>query len=779
MTKKYQKTRKLRIGRMVLLMLFLVATCAQSFVNVLKVSAREGAIANYADLGPEHSAITKCYDVEFIFVHGADTDVVTSQDVGAWYEAVESLELKQTGLTYDYYFVGESNYGANYIGADIGVDSLGAFGTTVQTFFSGGTAGEFQESARNGVTEMINRAIEVRNACPETKFVLAGYSEGAYILNQAMSDILSYIGAENIIYIATFGDPKLYLPEGEGILPAACRGMNLSSYRIYAPNCRAHSGVLGAENPYVPAELKGKMGLWCTEKDVMCSNYFDFSDPVGDHVAYASKGIYTEAMRFIYQKLYAEFPEKLRTPTEVIQSQATRDIAIMIDSTASMGGLLEKFKEKALEIAKRTISDGGRVALYEYRDLAADGREYVPKQLCDFDSCTHEEFQRLINGIKLSGGGDVPESTLSASLGVMNGLTWKKGATKSLVILTDAKYHTTEIDGTDIGTVLRRSLEIDPVNFYVVTTAANKAAYRELTSKSGGRVFDVETEVELMEETVLARPDLNFIGLADGYTGVTGFTGFTGAQASFAVRTSASDVDHYEWDLDFSGSFETSTNEPFVNHTYFEAAAGFLQAKVVTTSGLSSTAAMPVTILESTDMTELGEAPVISDVPVKVSGEDASSAEVSFKTDGYATMINLDGMFLGLTTAQGFTLTDLAAGTHTLSLAPVKENGLRGEAVTTEFVVTVSEGKESETGGNVKNTSTGSDGEVKGVETVKNVNDSASGVKALTEKILEGVAAAKENGAAAVKKASAAGVLKPRPEPEFVPLVPDTGRVKE
>ena len=88
---------------------------------------------------------------------------------------------------------------------------------------------------------MVNSA-----SCPGTKYVVGGYSQGAMVVSKALGSL----NADRIIYAATFGDPKIYLPEGKGILPAACRGENLSDYRMYVPDCQAYKGLLGAYVPY-------------------------------------------------------------------------------------------------------------------------------------------------------------------------------------------------------------------------------------------------------------------------------------------------------------------------------------------------------------------------------------------------------------------------------------------------------------------------------------------------------------------------------------------------
>ncbi len=98
--------------------------------------------------------------------------------------------------------------------------------------------------------------------------MLAGYSQGAMVVAEAVKSFRH----EQVVYVALFGDPKLYLPEGSGLLPDACLGRNYSTYRVYVPYCRTHEGSLKARSPYIYGELAGKYGLWCNAEDYICGS---------------------------------------------------------------------------------------------------------------------------------------------------------------------------------------------------------------------------------------------------------------------------------------------------------------------------------------------------------------------------------------------------------------------------------------------------------------------------------------------------------------------------
>lgn len=632
------------------------------------------AVNNSEEIGAA-SSLSTCPDVEVIFAHGAATTFHNSEDVAAWHQAF-ATEFSDAKLTFDYYYLGQSNYyGEPYRGADIGVGSFASAKNTAETYFSAGKSGEFNRSVKAGLAELTGRVNAVIAKCKNTKFIFGGYSEGAYILHKFFNSYPSLEG-NRIVFVGTFGDPKLYLPEGEGLNPPACKNKNFSSYRVFAPDCHSHSGILGAEKPdYFPASAIEKAGLWCFAKDPFCSNYFnifEISTMLEAHTTYTSAApkAYEQAATLSRIRLAKLFPDYLASSDKTVHSTA-RDTAILIDSTGSMSKSISKYKNEALKIAETTIKNGGRIALFEYRDLKADGRQYVPKMLCDF-SCSFDDFKQKLSNITVSGGGDAPESALSASLGVMNELSWQKGATKSIVLLTDAIYHDADFDGTTLSDVVQRSLEIDPVNFYIIAPSSIHAAYTKLADSSGGKTFNLTAEdIALSSETLLRRPDLSF--QSETYHVAVGEV------ATFFVNTTVSNIDHFEWDLDFDGVFELSTTSPFISTVYPTAQSGFIQSKIVTDDNLSSTASSQLVVINNVSASENS---TISNLSITSSG---TSATANFEKSAESALIILDDYALGVTTKTTIEIKELTPGSHTLTIAPVSKTGFRGTPATKNF----------------------------------------------------------------------------------------------
>ncbi len=252
-------------------------------------------------------------------------------------------------------------------------------------------------------------------------------------------------------------------------------------------------GLLGAYIPYEPAKFTGKVGTWCNKRDVMCSSKFSISD----HTAYVSDNLYEDAAKRIFTKItdYFGVPNTAFSP---------HDTAFLIDSTGSMEIMIEEYKDEIIRLAKETIEIGGRIALYDFKDLEY---HYQPKEHCNFENCTLEKFTDALLGLKPYEGGDPPESVLSAAYHAMNQLHWQFGATKSIILLTDNYYLNPDRDGIVLSDVVNLSKQIDPVNFYPIVPPRHKGYYRSLVEGTDGKASSSVEEFHDVVNLILARND--------------------------------------------------------------------------------------------------------------------------------------------------------------------------------------------------------------------------------------------------------------------------------
>lgn len=86
-------------------------------------------------------------------------------------------------------------------------------------------------------------------------------------------------------------------------------------------------------------------------------------------------------------------------------------------------------------------------------------------------------------------------------------MNWKYGATKSLVVLTDANFLSPDRDGMTFDEVVRLSKTIDPVNFYIITTSSYGSYYNDLAQQTDGLVVTNLNELSLLTDYIIERYD--------------------------------------------------------------------------------------------------------------------------------------------------------------------------------------------------------------------------------------------------------------------------------
>lgn len=566
-----------------------------------------------------------CVDLEYIFARGSG-EPLNGASMTTW-QTENTTAIKDAGLNlrYRFYELGsdpdaEFQYPASPVSGSVeGISNL------LGAYFSAGSAFRFGQSVRIGEQELQAHLAEISASCPETKFVLGGYSQGAMLVTHS----LPTLDSSRILYVANFGDPKTYLPEGKGNHPDACLGRNFSDYRAYVSDCHAYEGVLGSYRPYQPPAYLGKLGLWCNGLDIMCSSGFN----IADHSQYVARGLYRDAAAHILDKVKQHYAPSSETPpaTPPEPPKSTHDLVILFDHTGSMIGLANQYKMEAKRLAEAVWSQGGRVALFGYGDL----RSLENIQYCDF-SCTPEQFNAHLDKIthSLSGGdGTGRESALSALYNSMNRLSWQVGATKSAVLLTDGTYRTPDFDSTTLAQVVELSLKIDPVNVYALTASdVNVEAFAPLVSATNGRAYNLRTEAERALSEIAGRPSVSLNSET--------YEGLVGDQFHFAANSSVS-FPRYDWDLDGDNVFETANAGPDVYQTYDAPLDTFIQVRVTSPKGYSSTMSARLTVRSSHPIV-----PTISNL--QSTAVDPGKYHITFTTNADYLLVILNDAILGI-----------------------------------------------------------------------------------------------------------------------------------
>jgi len=144
-------------------------------------------------------------------------------------------------------------------------------------------------------------------------------------------------------------------------------------------------------------------------------------------------------------------PKAVSAPPKAtaLVSRPRVEVAFVLDTTGSMGGLIEGAKQRIWSVARR-IGEGRprpdlRIALVAYRDK---GDLYVT-QVHDFTGDMDAVYARLMS-FQADGGGDTPEHVSAALHDSVERLQWSRSAGLKVVFLVgDAPPHLDYQDGFD------------------------------------------------------------------------------------------------------------------------------------------------------------------------------------------------------------------------------------------------------------------------------------------------------------------------------------------
>lgn len=566
-----------------------------------------------------------CATVDAVFARGSGQAAGSSGEANRFRDQL--AERIGAPVTVNYYELGTESIDGHQYPAVAVNGSWDAITNASGAYFSSGGAFTYGASVDTGVEEL-DAYIEKRIAkCPETLFILGGYSQGAQVIGETYIEKLTTAERGRVVFSTLFGDPRLYLPEGESVLwwdAPACKGKDFSEWRRVVPNCDTDNGSLGARKPYLPASWTSDSGLWCADHDFVCGSAKVFWDNDG-HGTYAAdsgdvdRGV-QEAVSRLKDRLPANDGDHLDVTIHYVKSGTTGlDVAFVIDSTGSMSGQIDQAKAIATSLSTFVAANRGRVALVEYRDA---GDAFTARILSPLQEDT-APFSAALDGISVDGGGDTPEALLHALTTTFNGLAWRPGATKAAIVLTDAEYHDPDlVDGSTLASVAARSLEIDPVNVYPVVPEYLNEYYQLLAEQTTGEVIINSGDSAPALEEALTKIETRPVPLLvlNGYHGSTGSNIRFDGSPSYSV---SSTIVKWDWDFNGDGEYEVLDGEPVAEHTYNEEFSGYVQLRVTDADGLVANVSAPVTI---------GPAPALSTTPadsVAVTG-DGSTATVTW-----------------------------------------------------------------------------------------------------------------------------------------------------
>jgi hypothetical protein len=168
-------------------------------------------------------------------------------------------------------------------------------------------------------------------------------------------------------------------------------------------------------------------------------------------------------------------------------------VAFVLDTTGSMGGLLEGAKRRIWSVARRMAEGRPRpdlhIALVAYRDR---GDLYVT-QVHDFTSDMDAVYARLMS-FQADGGGDTPEHVSAALEAAVHRLRWSANGMRVAFLVGDAPPHLDYQDGFDyrraVQTARQRGIVVDTI--HCGGDAQTAAVWQEIAGLGGGQYARID-----------------------------------------------------------------------------------------------------------------------------------------------------------------------------------------------------------------------------------------------------------------------------------------------
>jgi hypothetical protein len=277
----------------------------------------------------------------------------------------------------------------------------------------------------------------------------------------------------------------------------------------------------------------------------------------------------------------------------------------MSDAIASV----RTFTTKMVDVVSARTSSY-RFALVTYRDQpewSGEPADYPARVDVPFTTDV-TQMTSALGALDALGGGDPPESVYSGLEAALD-LPWRPGVKKVLIQIGDAPPHDPEpVSGLTAPDVVRHALAIDPAEVYPVgVTGPPGPELADVAAGTGGTPVDSSaTDVgQTLQRTIVGALSRPFAWAGGPYVARVGQAVDLDAAGSFDADGT---VIRYEWDIDGDGSFDRTTTEPHLTHTWTAPAEGVVTVRVTDDEGNSAVGSAHLSISRDGD-----EVPDLSD----------------------------------------------------------------------------------------------------------------------------------------------------------------------
>ena len=183
------------------------------------------------------------------------------------------------------------------------------------------------------------------------------------------------------------------------------------------------------------------------------------------------------------------FSQTINAKTQITEAKPRIEVCFVLDTTGSMGGLIEGAKQKIWSIANEMISAKPtpelKLGLIGYRDR---GDEYVVKSFQLTDDI--DSIYAHLRDFKAEGGGDEPESVNEALAEAIEKMPWSQDrkVLKIIFLVGDAPPHMDYADGPKYPELCRIAAKKDLIINTVQcgNIAATTPIWKEIAKSSEG-----------------------------------------------------------------------------------------------------------------------------------------------------------------------------------------------------------------------------------------------------------------------------------------------------
>lgn len=352
------------------------------------------------------------------------------------------------------------SYGVHY-NADFDPLRMGGGIANGNFLFDSGLERAWSEGVEIGTTDAVAKMNAVNGTCPNTQFILVGYSQGADVIAEAIGAVEPEVRAM-IAATALFADAR-FRPSDD----AADRGTYLSD----------HVGIFGGR-PEWSTKISSPVFSYCHYWDFICQANISIDQGTGLGVfdvrqAIAANEQYGDVLGS--HALYQKDDSAERAATEIADAllldsssitQDSVDVVLLLDTTAETSGGIDDLKLESGQITSSVLdaSENARFAVVEYKGHDLQNpinqgiNDFVTRVSSGFDA-DPAEVDDAVGRIVSGGGTPVPLNYAPQAAGYSGvmaaaALDWRPYARKLIVTLSGNRVGDQDPHGVEEGTTL-------------------------------------------------------------------------------------------------------------------------------------------------------------------------------------------------------------------------------------------------------------------------------------------------------------------------------------